>query len=36
MQTKEEPYKDREVEIRGETCKLSELTKDERDIYFAG
>jgi DNA-binding XRE family transcriptional regulator len=37
MNTTEEKYKDREITIRGrETCKLSDLTKEERDIYFSG
>lgn len=37
MTPKELPYDDREITIRDrETVKLSELTKDERDIYFAG
>lgn len=37
MTPTEQPYKDREITIRDrETVKLSELTKDERDIYFAG
>lgn len=37
MTPKERPYKDKEINIRDrETVKLSELTKDERDIYFAG
>lgn len=36
MNTKEKPYDDKEIEVRGETVKLSELTKEERDLYFAG
>lgn len=37
MTPKELPYKDREITIRDrETVKLSELTKEERDIFFAG
>lgn len=37
MQTQERKYDDRKITIRGnETCNLSDLSKEERDIYFAG
>ncbi len=35
--TKEREYDDREIILRDhEVCKLSDLTKEERDIFWAG
>jgi hypothetical protein len=33
---KEKSYQDRDIEVRGETVRLSELTKEQRDLFFAG
>lgn len=35
--TKEREYDDRKIKLRdSEECMLSDLTKEERDIFFAG
>ena len=37
MESKEQNFKDKTIAIRGrEEIKLSELSRDERDCYFAG
>lgn len=33
---KEKEYKDRTIELSRNNIKLSELSKEERDIFFAG